>query len=86
MKLNLWMDSKGLTQVDLALVIKRGPELTGRDKVRAHRIYKGAYVPSKKDEMPKILLWTQGEVQPNDFYDLPPLPNVNHSKAARVSE
>jgi hypothetical protein len=53
------MDERKKTQADLA-------EAIGRNKTRANRIYNGA-IPNEQ-EMPMIEAWTQGLVQPNDFF------------------
>lgn len=51
---------------------KRFGELIGKDKVYVHRLVKRGAVPSKED-MPIVCAATNGDVQPNDFYDLPNL-------------
>jgi hypothetical protein len=61
MKLTTWMKERGKTQAELAEVIHR-------DKTRANRICNGA-IPNKR-EMPIIVSWTLGLVQPSDFYDV----------------
>ena len=55
------MKERKKTQADLAEVIDR-------DKTRANRICNGA-IPNE-EEMPLIVAWTLGLVQPNDFYDV----------------
>jgi hypothetical protein len=61
MKLKSWMKDHEKTQADLAQAICR-------DKTRANRICNGA-IPNE-EEMGLIVEWTQGLVEPNDFYDV----------------
>lgn len=68
MHISEWLSKNNKKQADLARIIKRGEEVTKRDRVRAHRIFHGS-MPNE-EEMPKIFNDTRGQVTANDFYGI----------------
>ena len=56
------------------LLQKEFADMLGKSKVYVHRLIKGA-IPTKED-MELIVRVTNGEIQPNDFYDLPEFLNT----------
>lgn len=62
MKLETYLEQNNLKQ-------KQFGDMIGKDKVYVHRVVKKNAIPSPAD-MAIIVAVTNGDVQPNDFYDM----------------
>lgn len=65
MTLNEWRTGQGLTVAELAQRIETAP-------TSASRYCRHAQIP-RRAEMIRIYRLTHGRVEPNSFYDLPPI-------------